>query len=222
MCVRRTGPSKPRPPRSRVRFGYSGLDITILDYGLSRAQDPSADDAEPVAFDLEKDLSLFASTHAAQCDVYRRMRSHLLWADRRCIPPEGHKTPYARGVEGPLSWTTYAPYTNVLWLAYLYRHLIGSFKGDEGQLARFKKETSEMWAHLDPDADEEVPCFRSAADIVHFAAEDGWVSEAQLLGPEASMVERGDSIIVLRDESEENKKPLVRRSPRRRPAKAAA
>jgi serine/threonine-protein kinase haspin len=35
---------------------------------------------------------------------------------------------------------------------------------------------------------------------VCFAVESGWIREEQLLGAEASMVEREDSIIVCRDE----------------------
>ncbi len=63
-------------------FGSSGLDITILDYGLSRAESPASDEAAlPVAYDFEKDLGIFTSTHAPQCKVYRRMRSFLLRGD---------------------------------------------------------------------------------------------------------------------------------------------
>ena len=75
-------------PPSAGFFGFSGLDITILDYGLSRGEDLSIEKAKPVAFDLERDLSLFTSTHAAQCKVYRRMRSFLLRADRTYLPPK--------------------------------------------------------------------------------------------------------------------------------------
>jgi serine/threonine-protein kinase haspin len=57
-----------------------------------------------------------------------------------------------------------------------------------------------MWVYLNPDADDSVPCFGSAGDIVCFAVESGWIREEQLLGAEASMVEREDSIIVCRDE----------------------
>ncbi|KAK7416425.1 hypothetical protein QQX98_005242 [Neonectria punicea] len=203
-------------------FGFSGLDITILDYGLSRAEDLSVDDAAPVAFDLEKDLSLFTSTHAPQCKVYRQMRSFLLCADRKCLPPEAHDTPYAQGIDGPLSWDAYAPYTNVLWLAYLYEYLVGHFSGDKKELARFKKESKEMWMYLNPDAKESVPCFGSAANVVCFAVESGWMTQEQLIGVEDSVLEREDSIIVPREEvhefSEAHDGTSLRRSFRRRPA----
>lgn len=174
------------------------------------------DDASPVAFDLERDLSLFTSTHASQCKVYRQMRSFLLRADRKCLPAEAHDTPYAKGIDGPLSWDAFAPYTNVLWLAYLYEYLMENFAGPKKELLHFKKHTGEMWDYLNPEADESTPCFSCAADIVCFAVEAGWMSQEQLIGAEASMVEREDSIIVSREEVELESGTPLRRSTRKR------
>ncbi|KAL2693935.1 hypothetical protein Neosp_000503 [[Neocosmospora] mangrovei] len=217
LCIRQIKPPKKMGSPSKGFFGFSGLDITILDYGLSRGEDLSIDDAKPVAYDLEKDLSIFTSTHAPQCKVYRQMRSFLLRADRTCLPPEAHNTPYAKGIDGPLSWDAYAPYTNVLWLAYLYEYLTEHFAGDKKELARFKKETREMWKYLNPDADESVPCFGCAADVVCFAIEAGWMRQEQLNGAEESIVEREDSIIMAREELEEmQERTPVRRSTRKR------
>ncbi|KAI8721107.1 Non-specific serine/threonine protein kinase [Fusarium sp. LHS14.1] len=220
LCIRQVKPPKKMGSPSKGFFGFSGLDITILDYGLSRGEDLSIDDAKPVAYDLEKDLSIFTSTHAPQCKVYRQMRSFLLRADRTCLPPEAHNTPYAKGIDGPLSWDAYAPYTNVLWLAYLYEYLTEHFTGDKKELARFKKETREMWKYLNPDADENVPCFGCAADVVCFAVEAGWMRQEQLNGAEESIVEREDSIIMAREELEEleemQERTPVRRSTRKR------
>lgn len=137
----------------------------------------------------------------------------MLRGDRECLPPDGHKTPYAEGVNGPLSWEAYAPYTNVLWLAYLYDYLVGSFAGDKRELARFKEKTKEMWAYLDPDAEASVPCFGSAADVVCFGVEAGWVREEQLIDGGSSMLDREDSILVSRDGGVDEG---LKRSPRRR------
>ncbi|KAF4986570.1 hypothetical protein FDECE_15886 [Fusarium decemcellulare] len=218
LCIRQVKKPRAMGPRSEGFFGFSGLDITILDYGLSRGEDLSIDDAEPVAYDLEKDLSIFTSTHAAQCKVYRQMRSFLLRADRTCLPPEAHNTPYAEGIDGPLSWNAYAPYTNVLWLAYLYEYLTDHFVGDKKELARFKKETREMWKYLNPDAAKNLPCFGCAADVVCFAVEAGWIRQEQLHGAEESVVEREDSIIAIHNETREEMEggTPVRRSTRKR------
>lgn len=164
--------------------------------------------------DLERDLSFFTSTHALQCNVYRQMRSFLLRADRVCLPPSEHTTPYAKGIDGPLSWDVFAPYTNVLWLAYLYSYLVKNFRGDKKHLRSFQATTQELWKYLNPDADEEVPCFGCAADVVCFAVEAGWVTESQLAGSAHSVIEREESIIMVRDEDEDDTASL-RRSPRR-------
>lgn len=204
VCVRQVSPPKDPPPAETggPRFGYSGLDITILDYGLSRAEDLSIDMARPVAYDLERDLSLFTSDHAPQCRVYRQMRSFLMRADRRCLPPEEHDTPYPPGADGnPLSWEAYAPYTNVLWLAYLYRYMVDNFQGDRKHLARFVRETRRMWRFLNPDAPDDTLCFECAADVVCYAVESGWVREDQLTEGE-SMLAREDSIIQAREEED--------------------
>lgn len=53
-----------------IKFGRSGLDVTILDYGLSRATLANGD---RVYFDLESDLAIFAGPAGhPQFDAYRR------------------------------------------------------------------------------------------------------------------------------------------------------
>ncbi|EAQ91042.1 hypothetical protein CHGG_02977 [Chaetomium globosum CBS 148.51] len=79
LCVRQVRPptTKPADSTNPRQFGYSGLDVTLLDYGLSRASDPDSPlpgpatptkqppAATPTVFaDLEEDLTLFESTHA--------------------------------------------------------------------------------------------------------------------------------------------------------------
>ncbi|KAL2164413.1 hypothetical protein VTH06DRAFT_3629 [Thermothelomyces fergusii] len=212
LCIRRVRPptatttTTPPAPEAAYKFGHSGLDITILDYGLSRATDPNAPlpsssspssppppEASVVAYDLEKDLSLFQSTHAPQCQVYRQMRSYLIHGDRVARPsPREHTTPYpaAAGAgagpgKRPISWRGYHPYTNVLWLAYLYGYLVRHFAGDARELGRFRRETRELWAHLDPGAPRGVLSFPCAADVVRFAVEAGWIAAEQVVDADA-------------------------------------
>ncbi|CAI4211513.1 unnamed protein product [Parascedosporium putredinis] len=153
LCIRQVDAPKPRNPAlPDVRFGYSGLDITILDYGLSRAEDPYA--AEDFYYDEEDE---------AEDDS----------VPPPCLPPEKHVEPYARAFDGaPISWAAFAPYTNVLWLAYIYEYLLDRFLACGGssssaaegkrELARFKRETKELWAHLNPGAKAGTPTFGSA------------------------------------------------------------
>lgn len=221
LCIRQVAPPRQRAKSSSAcQFGYSGLDITILDYGLSRAQDLVQDEEDkPIAFDLEKDLSLFTSNHAAQCKVYRQMRSFLLTGDRIHLPPDQHNKPYEIGINGRISWEQYNPYTNVLWLAYLYQYLTKYFGGDKADLMRFKKLTKEMWTHLNPEAPPEILSFSSAFDIVRFAVDAGWITEHQLMGDKSELQDAdcdescNASIIEVPLNDEE---PHLRRSPRRR------
>lgn len=184
LCIRKAGEPIPVSARDRPsRFGFSGLEITILDYGLSRAHaDYDVEGTLPIAYDLERDLSIFTSEHAPQCEVYRRMRSFLLRADRVCLPPTSHKMTYEEGVDGPITWARHEPYTNVLWLAYIYTWMVTHYRGLKKDLAAFKRATKELWTHLDPDAADSVPGFGSASDVVRFALEAGWVEEDQLMG----------------------------------------
>ncbi|KAK3692511.1 hypothetical protein B0T22DRAFT_15664 [Podospora appendiculata] len=242
LCIRQARPAKPKADLgddNPSQFGCSGLEITILDYGLSRAH-VSPDDFDsssssssssrkssapttPIAYDLEKDLSIFASTHAPQCKVYRQMRSFLLQLDRVHLPPESHTTPYAPSVSGaPISWTGHHPYTNVLWLSYIYQYLILHFKGDRKTLARFRRATKELVCHLDPEAPRQILSFPSAADVVRYAAEAGWITEDQLMGErsrvwdeEEKSVAYNESIIVEVVKAGEGDGASLRRSPRK-------
>ncbi|KAI7783102.1 haspin protein kinase [Diaporthe eres] len=217
VCVREVRSAKAKTDKSPCRFGYSGLDVTILDYGLSRAEDIEDVSARPIAQDLEKDLSLFTSTHATQCKVYRQMRSYLLKGDRVCLPPTSHNEPYEKGVNGRVSWKQHHAYTNVLWLAYLYEYLVKNFKGGKKELALFRRESHEFWTHLNPEAPPEILSFSSAEDVVEFAVEAGWIEEDQLVAPNGdtslSQIE-DESIIEIR--ASRRDEVSLRRSPRRR------
>ncbi|KAI1313601.1 hypothetical protein F5Y03DRAFT_337143 [Xylaria venustula] len=215
LCIRKVSEPIPKDERDRTGyFGFSGLEITILDYGLSRAQ---ADyNTEPVAYDLERDLSIFTSEHAAQCRVYRQMRSFLLRGDRVCLPPESHDQAYAKGIDGPITWTIYEPYTNVLWLAYLYEWIIEHFRGPKRELNPFKRATKEFWSYLDPEADENTPGFESASDILRYAVEIGWLNEDQLMGGRDEVEKSILSILTTDDAEDGVTDRSLRRSPRRR------
>ncbi|KAI3337537.1 hypothetical protein HD806DRAFT_518359 [Xylariaceae sp. AK1471] len=214
LCIRKVGEPVPKEERKQTGyFGFSRLEITILDYGLSRAQ---ADyDSEPIAYDLERDLSLFTSEHAPQCRVYRQMRSFLLRGDRVCLPPESHNDSYAEGIDGPISWAIHEPYTNVLWLAYLYEWMTENFRGPKKEVSTFKRATKELWRFLDPEADESVPGFESATDILRYAVESGWLDEDQLMGGRDE-VEKSILSILTTDDVEDVVDRSIRRSPRRR------
>lgn len=149
------------------------------------------------------------------------MRSFLLRGDRACLPPKSHTKPYDSGPDGPITWSGYHPYTNVLWLAYIYQHLVTNFQGERKELTLFKRVTKEFWSHLNPEAPRGVLSFSSAGDAVRYAAEAGWITEAQLVG-DTSRIDDTDLASVAYNESiidtpvPEEDDAHLRRSPRRR------
>jgi serine/threonine-protein kinase haspin len=143
------------------------------------------------------------------------MRSFLIRGDRVCLPPESHNTAYAEGIDGPISWTIHEPYTNVLWLAYLYEWMVKNFVGSRKEVHAFKRETKELWRYLDPEADENVPGFESASDILRYAVESDWLDEDQLMGGRDE-VEKSILSILAIDDVDDVADRTLRRSPRRR------
>lgn len=127
-----------------------------------------------------------------------------------------------------MTWEVYAPYTNVLWLAYIYDYLVSNFVGDSKELAEFKKETKELWTHLNPKGrSEKMACFGTAGDTVRYAIESGWILEDQIVGSSGGgntstfLTEREESIILSLDEGSDECGGIrnsLRRSPRRNTA----
>lgn len=134
------------------------------------------------------------------------MRSYLLSGQSRggrkdpLLDPSTHQTPYDLDITTlkPISWRSHHPYTNVLWLSYIYWFLTEHYvnywaypspksaaaaekKTREEAISEFKRETKEMWIHLDPMAPRKILSFSCAVDVVGFAVEAGWVRQEQLL-----------------------------------------
>ena len=123
------------------------------------------------------------------------MRSFLIKGDRVHLPPAAHDTPYTLDVDGtPISWAPYYPYTNVLWLAYIYQYLVAHFRGDKKELTGFRRATKELLSHLDPEVPRRVLSFPSACDVVRYAAEAGWITEDQLMGDASRIIDEGHGL----------------------------
>ncbi|ESZ93233.1 hypothetical protein SBOR_6389 [Sclerotinia borealis F-4128] len=160
--------SKPntRTPPSPHKFGNSGLEITILDYGLSRATIyPSSSSSHPspspetVFYNLESDPAVFSSFEPGtiagiQFDTYRRMRAYIFSGG---LSNTNANTP-SKAIRDAIkqkkhSWEEYIPYSNVLWLYFLMEYLTGvapKGKGKQGKQA-WLKETAELRWLLHPD-----------------------------------------------------------------------
>ncbi|KAM0159189.1 hypothetical protein ACHAQE_003170 [Botrytis cinerea] len=159
--------TKPQNPPSPHKFGNSGLEITILDYGLSRAtiypvsstSNPSPA-PETVFYNLESDTAVFSSFEPSsiagiQFDTYRRMRAYLFSGG---LSNTNANTP-SKAIRDAIkqkkhSWEEYMPYSNVLWLYFLMEYLTEvAPKGGRGKKGRqaWVKETEELRWLLDPD-----------------------------------------------------------------------
>ncbi|KAM0138104.1 hypothetical protein ACHAP3_003880 [Botrytis cinerea] len=159
--------TKPQNTPSPHKFGNSGLEITILDYGLSRAtiypvsstSNPSPA-PETVFYNLESDTAVFSSFEPSniagiQFDTYRRMRAYLFSGG---LSNTNANTP-SKAIRDAIkqkkhSWEEYMPYSNVLWLYFLMEYLTEvAPKGGRGKKGRqaWVKETEELRWLLDPD-----------------------------------------------------------------------
>jgi serine/threonine-protein kinase haspin len=164
-----------------LKLGHSGLEITIIDYGLSRA---TLD--EKIAYnDLEQSVELFQGegTNAnenMQYDNYRRMRNYLSTGERLPTPV----TAKSKSIEASgHTWAEYTPYSNVLWIRYLYFYLERNFKkhgGVKAELKEFQGQTKEFKTKLDPRTAVHNGAFESAQEVLMFVVEKGWVSQEQL------------------------------------------
>lgn len=70
ICVSTIGTATPRSPGSPPKYGNAGLEVTLIDYGLSRA---TLEDGRTLYFPLENDLGIFQGTNGhPQFDAYRK------------------------------------------------------------------------------------------------------------------------------------------------------
>ncbi|PVH78989.1 hypothetical protein DL98DRAFT_421218 [Cadophora sp. DSE1049] len=196
VCVRQTIHSasktkrRPKPRDGTVKFGFSDYNITIIDYGLSRAK---LENSDIVFQDLENDLALFQSSGSGlagmQYDNYRRMRNHLLTGTRAMQPASFHTTPISEipsSETNNRSWSDHTPYSNVLWIRYILSFLTKQFKkhsrglGAITDLATFEAEIKDLKRRLDVRTKVENGAFVSACQVLDYVFGRGWVSEEQL------------------------------------------
>ena len=113
-----------------------------------------------------------------QYDNYRRMRTYLTTGERTTNPVPNN----AKNIsEDGHSWKEYTPYSNVLWIRYLYFYLQRDFKkhgGDKAVLKEFQEQTKVLRTRMDTRTKDGA--FMSAQEVLIHVVEQGWVSEEQL------------------------------------------
>ncbi len=183
VCVKMVRPARPLPMNDASvgevggsspdhKFGYSGLEIIILDYTLSRAENIHTN--EILAFNLEENQELFYESDMLQHQMYRRMKN---WAFFR---HQGLNHPLTDDVDTSwdkeLEWKDFHPFTNVIWIYYALTFILKEFKGGNKEKAKFEDETKELRERLDPDRKVEDGGFSSAEDIRKYCVGKGWLS----------------------------------------------
>jgi hypothetical protein len=88
------------------------------------------------------------------------------------------------------AWRKFKPYSNALWIYYIFDFLVTNYKGGES-LDRFLGETKELRRRLDPDTPRWRSAFDSACDVLEFCEEEGWITQAESLNPAA--IDGGDN-----------------------------
>ncbi|ELR06928.1 hypothetical protein VC83_05936 [Pseudogymnoascus destructans] len=157
---------------SELRSGFSGLEITLLDYTLSRAM---TEEGKTLFLDLDdpENAALFEGCEPGtkeqerkQRRVYSAMREHVVAEE---LLTGAQQT--GNGTEG--RWAKHHPYTNILWLAYVLEYCISHFEGPKGELKMFEGEIRGVRARLRKGKEEGG--WRSTAEVREEVWGRGWV-----------------------------------------------
>lgn len=183
-----------------VKLGLSNLQVTIIDYSLSRAK-INGKEGEMVVFDpieeWEEDLYHPGDEiDQVQFATYRKVRD---WA--RAAQAQGEALASIAGTEVDRvdKYALFLPKSNVMWLGYLVRALLwrrgglakSATPGNISQSAGGLQ--SLLWSRLEAVADNVggaptlIP--ESAADLLETALSLGWLTKADL---EAFEAEQGE------------------------------
>jgi len=79
------------------------------------------------------------------------------------------------------------PYTNVIWISYIFNYTIKKYEGVL-PLADFLKETRELREKLDPDRRCFNGGFTCASEILDYCVKQGWIDEEDLIDSDTSGV----------------------------------
>ncbi|KAI9742573.1 MAG: hypothetical protein M1818_003713 [Claussenomyces sp. TS43310] len=174
VCVKQVHEAHVIDATTSHRYGYSGLEITVLDYTLSRAEKGDT----IISRDLEEDYALFEKTETLQQQMYCRMRNWALFGTRRIANPSLDGSDHPQQQRG--SWEDFMPYTNVIWLWFLLDYVMKHYKGPKKDMAAFRKQTSQLRKRLHPDTKMSHGSFRGAYEVLEYALQQKWIDAVDL------------------------------------------
>ncbi|TIA50567.1 hypothetical protein D6C79_02978 [Aureobasidium pullulans] len=186
------------PASSNRKLDFTGIETTLIDYTISRAEmgvPVSAEGEEDVAYlDLERDLALFEgdAEEEYQYEIYRYMRSAMYLGE----PLGDLWERWDEAEESGRTWKGYHPQTNLVWLHFVLHKLAEQIEwpssGNHIQDSQAAQRAEELEAALlkvnrllDP---EEMPQtgLRSASDLVVLALDEGWLDKEDVQGRETA------------------------------------
>lgn len=87
------------------------------------------------------------------------------------------------------TWNDFIPYTNVIWIYYLFNYTINKYEGVL-PLTDFLRETKELREKLDPDGRCLNGGFTCASEMLNYCVKQGWINGEDLIDSDvSSMVE---------------------------------
>src|SRR5271167_3767341 len=101
---------------------------------------------------------------------------HALWNSQEDIASHSRK------------WSVHCPFNNVLWIHYIMEYLIKRVKRHV-DLAGFLGETELLREKLNPDRPACEGGFASAAKVLEFCLEQGWINMEDVTSMEDSRLE---------------------------------
>lgn len=176
------------------KLGYTGIETTLIDYTISRAEMGTSEGEEDVAFlDLERDPILFEgdAEEEYQYEMYRHMRAAMYLDD----PLADIYERWDEATDTGRTWRGYHPQTNLVWLHFILHELLKQFnwRDLDAQLSTHASDAARIRAMqlvvaftklqqlLDP---QELPSsgLRSASNLVGLALDEGWLDKEDVQG----------------------------------------
>ena len=179
------------PTSSSKKLNFTGIETTLIDYTISRAEMGIVEDEEDVAYlDLERDLALFEgdAEEEYQYEIYRYMRSAMYLGE----PLGDLWERWDEAEESGRTWKGYHPQTNLVWLHFVLHKLAEQIEwpssGKRIQDVEAAQRAEELEAALLKVnrllGPEEMPQtgLRCASDLVVLALDEGWLDKEDVQG----------------------------------------
>lgn len=156
ICIRPANANRPIAAPSSTsstvtdiarNLNFTGLESTIIDYTLSRAQmtlpsaSPDPEEAEIAFLDLEADPALFDgdAEEEYQYEMYRYMRAAMFLDD----PLADVEERWDEALDSGRTWVGFHPQTNLVWLHFILhemmKQIVAAVPSDKGKSTKNKK-----------------------------------------------------------------------------------